>query len=372
MKKVIKWLFGLLVLFVLYIVGSIAYATVTDYQPNEIISLEIDQKATKKIIDKKRLTFLTWNIGYGGLGAKTNFFYDAGNFFFSGGKMVRSTKPLLDKYLQNISSFIAQKEADFVLLQEVDRASTRSYYTDEQIFLQQKIPNYSSTFATNFRVSRLPLPICEPWAVMGQMEAGLSTFSRYTAAEAVRYPFPVMPNWPNDLFSLDRCFLLERFETTDPNGKQLVVINTHNSAYGGGEQKKREMLYFKEIVLGEYQKGNYVIVGGDWNQSPPNVPFAAVAQSMGIAPDSSYNPGNITPDFTPESWQWAYDEKVPTNRSLTDTLAYGKTFVTLIDYYLLSPNIRVHSVKGENLKFADSDHNPVSIEIELLGLSPLK
>ena len=43
----------------------------------------------------------------------------------------------------------------------------------------------------------------------------------------------------------------------------------------------------------------------------------------------------------------------------------GKTFVTLIDFYLVSPNIRVEEVKGINIKFRYSDHQPVRLKVSL-------
>ena len=74
----------------------------------------------------------------------------------------------------------------------------------------------------------------------------------------------------------------------------------------------------------------------------------------------------------PEGWQWVFDEKVPTNRALKKVLDYGKTPVTLIDFYLVSPNVRVINVAGKNLKFEHSDHNPVMMEIELKGLGEIQ
>ncbi|NJM15622.1 MAG: hypothetical protein HC896_09855 [Bacteroidales bacterium] len=66
---------------------------------------------------------------------------------------------------------------------------------------------------------------------------------------------------------LDRCFLLQRFGLS--NGKQLVVINTHNSAYDDGTLRNLQMNYLKTILKNEQASGNYIIVGGDWNQCPP-------------------------------------------------------------------------------------------------------
>jgi len=366
--KIFKWIGGLILLFLLYVIGSIAHGTATDFQPEEKIELSLDTQSPLDTIKDARLTFLNWNIGYGGLGAQSNFFYDDGRFFFSGEKMVRSPQNLVEKYVAGIVDFIDKNEADFILLQEVDQSSRRSYFINQYEAIHEELPSHNGSYAVNFNVSRVPIPVCEPWNVMGKMYSGLATFSRYEPEASIRYQFPGEYSWPDRIFHLDRCMSVERFATAHPDGKELVIINTHNSAYDGGKLKKQEMQYFKEFVLGEYQKGNYVIVGGDWNQTPPNIPFDKVAKDLGIATDSTYNPGNIAPDFMPAGWQWAYDSNVPTNRKLKNKLDYGETFVTLIDYYLVSPNVKVQQVAGKNLKFAYSDHNPVSLVVELQGM----
>jgi exonuclease III len=43
-----------------------------------------------------------------------------------------------------------------------------------------------------------------------------------------------------------------------------------------------------------------------------------------------------------------------------------QTFTTVIDYFLLSPNIELLEVKGIDEGFENSDHNPVSMRIKLV------
>lgn len=369
LTKIIKWTFSGVALFLLYVLLCLVHGTLTDFQPQELTSLTIHSNHQPETIDTNRLTFLNWNVGYGGLGAKSNFFYDDGNpFFFSNGKMVRSPKAYVEENIAHIGAFLAAHPTDFVLLQEVDHQSKRSYFINQHQTYLDLLPNYSSSFAINYKVERVVIPVCEPWNVMGKMESGLSSYSKYQAQQSTRHQFPGAYGWPDYIFHLDRCLSLQRYHTTHPEGKQLVVINTHNSAYDGGNLKKEEMAYFKELVLEEYAQGNYVVVGGDWNQTPPNLPFDAVGKAIGVPTDSTYYPANIAPDFMPEGWQWAFDPTVPTNRRVIDVLEYGKTAVSLVDYYLVSPNISIKKVEGKNLKFAHSDHNPVLLEIELKGM----
>ena len=368
-KNVLKWTLYAFLLFLLYVIICLIHGTLTDFQPAEKLPLEIAGNNDNRVITNPNLSFLNWNIGYAGLGAKSNFFYDDGNpFFFSNGKMVRSPEAFVKENIAGIANFIKENKTDFVLLQEVDKNSKRSYYINQHETYWQQLPDYTASFAVNYKVDRVVIPVCEPWDVMGKMESGLSSYSKYKAAHSTRYQFPGSYGWPDYIFHLDRCLSVQRYPTAHPEGKELIVVNTHNSAYDGGTLKAQEMEYFKTLILEEYEKGNYVIVGGDFNQTPPEVAADAAGKAINVPiPPETYHPANIDADFMPEGWQWAFDISVPTNRNMVDALDYGKTTVTLVDFYLVSPNVTVKKVEGKNLKFANSDHNPVLLDVELQG-----
>lgn len=165
---------------------------------------------------------------------------------------------------------------------------------------------------------------------------------------------------PDRMFQLDRCAALHRFATN--RGKDLVVINLHNAAYDPGDKIKAIQLpYLRDLALAEYNKGNYVVLGGDWNQCPPHFRFDEFMPGN----TQGFVQGNIPPDFFPEDWVFAYDPTVPTNRKARDPYRKGQTFETLIDFFLVSPNVKVKSVKGINQEFQFSDHQPVWMEVEL-------
>ncbi len=371
-KKIIKWTLIAVLTFLVYVVGCLIHGTITDFQPEEVINLEIIGEQQEEIIKTKTLSFLNWNVGYGGLGGKSNFFYDNGNpFFFSGDRMVRSPEDYVKDNIEGIGNFIENNKADFVLLQEVDQNSKRSYFINQQEEYQKRLTGYSNSFAVNYKVARVVIPVMKPWDVMGKMQSGLSSYSRFRAESSTRYQFPGSYGWPDYIFHLDRCMLVQRYKTIHPENKELIIINTHKSAYDGGKLKQKEMEYFRTFVLGEYKKGNYIVVGGDWNQTPPGVPFDKPGKAIGVATDSSYHPQNIKKDFMPSGWQWVFDDKTPTNRAMKDVLEYGKTAVTLVDYYLVSPNIKVLKAEGKNLKFEHSDHNPVLMQVELQDFPPI-
>lgn len=367
-RRVFKGLFLLIGLFLLYVIIVVIHGTIDDYQPEEKVAIELDGTAPLSVVNKAKIRLLNWNVGYGGLGDSSNFFYDDGGFFFAGDNMIRSEEDMVKRYTKGTEAFLKAQAAqsDFILLQEVDRNSKRSYYNDQYERYQKALPDFNGSFALNYNVARVPIPVCEPWQVMGKMKSGLATYSRFQAKEANRYQFPGSYGWPNRIFHLDRCMAVHRYPTSHPEGKELIVINTHNSAYDGGELKAQEMAYLKEFLLKEYEKGHYIIVGGDWNQCPPNFPFNSFRKNA----DPNLNPGNIATDFMPEGWMWGYDPRVPTNRALSTVYRGKESYVTLIDYYLVSPNIKINAVRGVDLAFEYSDHQPVLLEVELQGLAP--
>ncbi len=364
MKKVLlttsKFTLTFVLLCFAYLIWVAGSGTYYDYQPTEVIDLNARKTAPLKVIEDSTLSFLIWNMGYGGLGKESDFFYDDGGFFSSGDKMIRVKEEWVNKNIQGANDFIAKTPADFYLLQEVDVESKRSYFNNQLEGYEKQRPNYASFFAQNYVVDRVPIPIFEPWQVYGKVNSGLGTMSRFQPKKSTRFQLPGKFEWPTRIFQLDRCLAVHRFEVK--NGKELVVFNLHNSAYdSGGFLKKQQMKYLQKKVTKEYKNGNYVIVGGDWNQCPPDFKFDTFMP--GQADD--YVQTNIKNDYLPEDWQWVYDPTIPTNRKTADPYVKGKSFVTLIDFFLISPNLKVKSVQGFDLGFDFSDHQPVRMEVAL-------
>ena len=195
-----KLLLSLLALFLLYILGVLLYATYHDYQPEEQLVITTDQNSSKKIIEKDTLNLLTWNIGYGGLGAESDFFYADGRVLFSGGMMVRPPESVVKKNVEGILKTISEQSADILLLQEVDKNSKRSYYFNQYEAIAKSLPDYESTFGDNLRTAYSPVPLLEPWHTYGYTHSGIATYARYASTQSIRYQLPGKFGWPNRLF----------------------------------------------------------------------------------------------------------------------------------------------------------------------------
>jgi endonuclease/exonuclease/phosphatase family metal-dependent hydrolase len=361
LKRALKYTSLLLLLVLLYLVVVLTHGTLTDYQPEQRIPLASSNPAdAPQVVEDSILSFLIWNIGYGGLGAESNFSFDQGRMLFSGGAMVRPTKALSDKNHEGIFHFAKSTAADFFLFQEVDMDAKRSYGVNQFQRISEILSQFAATFSTNYQVTRVPLPILEPWNAYGRVHSGLGSWSRFQPSEATRYQLPGEFAWPTRIFQLDRCAAMFRYKMK--NGKELVVFNIHNSAHDrDGELKRQEMAFLRKLFLEEYEKGNYVVAGGDWNQCPPFFQFDTFMPGK----TQGYHQLNIEDGFLPDDWRWVYDPVTPSNRKAKFTYQPGETFVTIIDFFLISPNLKALSIKTLNQDFKFSDHQPVWIEVGL-------
>jgi endonuclease/exonuclease/phosphatase family metal-dependent hydrolase len=361
-KPLIRIVLTIVTVFLCYIAAVLIYGTVNDYQPEAVIALRAEQTADSTMIQDSVLTFTIWNIGYGGLGAEADFFFDDEGMLRSGNSMIYPPRELTEKYTAGIAQSVQTTRSDFFMLQEVDVNSKRSHFINQLGQIKNNLPKYSAFFAPNYNLPSVTIPLFEPWHFYGKVYSGVATFGKYQPVEATRYQLPGSFAWPTRILQLDRCILLQKYKLK--NGKQLVLLNVHNSAHDkDGSLKRQERDFIKDLIVKEYEKGNYVIAGGDWNECPPNFPFNTF-QPTGDT--QGYEPRNVPTDFLPADWVWVYDPTVPTNRSVRDPYQKDVTFTTLLDYFLISPNVQVTAVKALNQQFQYSDHQAVWMEVRVL------
>lgn len=351
--KRLALVFGVLII----LVGSfLGYISLYDYRPPVFEPLEIIQNNPSQIETDSTLTLITWNMGYSGLGKEMDFFYDEGD-------QVRANEKLSSGYLNNNIAFIESLEqTDFWFLQEVDQHSRRSYFVDQRQKLFEALRNYNAIFAKNYDVKWVPVPILNS---LGKVQAGMITFAKYAPIEASRYAYPNIASWPDNLFLLDRAFILTRFLL--PNQKQLVLINTHNSYYVSNDSLRMlELNIIFNKMKEEFEAGNYVIAGGDWNRLPAkfNKTFKGNFSQLQMS-----IPG-FKDDFLPDNWTWAFDTLRYSNRELNSPYDSSLSKKSSIDYFVVSPNIKVLENFVFPLGFENSDHNPVYLKFRLTNFIP--
>ncbi|MFP4363043.1 MAG: endonuclease/exonuclease/phosphatase family protein [Spirochaetia bacterium] len=342
MKSIIKTLVLVTVIILFLIFLVLAWFTVNDYRPDDVINLDVYGNPAQSRASE--LTVITWNIGYAGLGEGQDFFLD-------GGIAVQPSLQEMQENLLGIGTFLEQSEADVFLLQEVDRNSKRTNSLDQVDLLAEAVPGSQMTFAYNYNVPFVPIPPTQP---MGRIEAGLYTLSRVRIRQSTRYQLPGSYPWPMNTVHLDRCILVTRHQA--PNSREWVVINLHSSAYdASGNLREQQFEFVNNFMQNEYIEGNYVVVGGDWNSLLPGVSPNEFL-SAELPPEYLIQ---IPEHFTPNGWQWCFDQHIPTNRSLAAPYEEGRNFVTIIDGILVSPNIEVIEYETIDMGFSYSDHQPV-------------
>lgn len=350
LKKTIKRIVIILVLLpVLYLAVVIILGMITDYNPpeKEIIS-SIDDGFY--VNDTTIFSALTWNIGYAGLGSNMDFFYD-------GGTRVRDSLFYANRNLGMITSWLADNDSiNFMLLQEVDLNSKRSYFVDQRNKLTVSLGSHFPFFAFNFKVKFVPIPFLEP---MGKVESGIMIYSEYVPQLSTRYSLPGKYSWPKQLFTLDGCMLVNRYKIENST-KELLIINSHFEAYDGGQMRKEQMDYLQKLLLDEERKGNYFVVGADWNQSPPDIN----THIDGYVFDTIHLV-KVPTDFCQPGWKIVYDSTQPSNRWLDMPFDKEKNGITIIDFFLTSANIEVLTCKTQPSGFNYSDHQPVILQFKL-------
>lgn len=346
--KIIRSLLYLLLILVGAFLLFLLYSSIDDYRPDEVVEQSLDCESDI-LPDSMEMKLLIWNIGYAGLDASMDFFYD-------GGENMRPDREGVLRNMEGIkNTLLPYVGYDFLLLQEVDQDSKRTYHTNEYEEIKELFEGYSSYFGTNYDVGFVPIPLKEP---MGKVKSGLMTLSLHCPVRVERHAFPGNYKWPVKLFMLDRCFLVNRFQLNKQ--RELLIINTHNSAYDDGSLRAQQMDYLSDYLLREYESGNYIIVGGDWNQTP-----------YGVEPELPYhrfdadNLSYVEKDYPAAGWTWAYDTEIPTNRRVAIPYDRDSSLTTIIDYYLLSPNIELEHVETLDLDFKYSDHQPVLLQASL-------
>ncbi len=348
MKKLLKIIGGLIAFFILAFLAFLGFTIFTDYKPEATLDLAIDTGTTSSEINTNiPYTIVTFNTGYGGLGETQDFFMDGGEG--SGADSLEEVETNTDF----IANYLDNMEADFVLLQEVDIDSKRSFSINQY---ESYLPEYHRTFAPNYINRFVPVPLTSP---LGKVESGLVTASKSLPTAATRYVFEGEESFFVQLFDLDRAFTVSRY----PVGEhQLVVINAHFSAYDkGGQIRKQQLNQIKNILLHEYNIGNYVILGGDFNHELPGTDSTIFSYTQDY-------PDWIQPlpeTFNIEGYRFAIDPNVPTVRDLMFPYKNGENFVAVIDGYYISNNIEVLETRTDNLEFKYSDHNPVILRFIL-------
>lgn len=363
MKKTIRFMLVILAIifaiplcYVIYL--QMQYHRIPDHQ-----TLEIKNHSESRIQYQTPYTIMSYNIGFGAYSPEFSFFMDKSvqkdtqkEIVGSYGKGISAED--VDKNTKKSIQIARENPCDFYLLQEVDTDSDRSYHIDQSKAFAEDFKNYESVFASNFHSGFLILPLSD---MHGSVNSGLLTLSKHDITSSTRRSFPVSDSFLDKFFDLDRCFSIHRVSLKDK--KELVIINLHMSAYDeGGIIRQAQLEMLNQVLTEEYQKGNYVIAGGDFNHDYCNSrksflgdkefpQWIAVIEKSDLAQHFEF--------VAPENKM-----QVGTCRGAESPYDPITTSQFIIDGFIVSDNIKA-TAKIVDTQYAASDHNPIILTFEL-------
>lgn len=348
--KIIAIILGIIVALIVLL---FAVLTITEHKPEDVETVAIQGSTKEELAIGDSFSIMTWNVGYCGLGETADFFMD-------GGESVRSSsKEAVNENIDAISKELQASNADFMFLQELDTSSKRSYYTNQLEAFQTALPNFESSYALNYKVLYVPYP----WPTIGKVACGIGTFSNYHMTESERIALPCPFTYPTRICNLKRCLMVNRVPLKDSD-KELVLVNLHLEAYDDGAGKEAQTKQLRDLLESEVKKGNYVIAGGDFNQTFSSTDTSAYP----LVSEDMWVPGVVDESAFGSGLAFYTDNSAPTCRSLDKALKGADSDPSKFQYYMIdgfivSDNLAVNSVTTSDLKFKNTDHNPVVMNV---------
>ena len=357
-KIIFKVLFYLVLVLLLAAAGYIGYYSITAMNriDDDRVLAVAGEPAVKMAELKKTYTIATQNIGFGAYSPNFTFFMDNGE------KARAESEKMVRDNTKRFTDTIAEYNPDIVLVQEVDTKATRSWNVNQYELLQNTFSDCNSSFAQNAHFGYLLYPFNEP---MGAVESGIATFSKISMPASTRISVPVSDGY-KQFMDLDRCFTKSRIVVE--NGTDLVVYNVHFSAYGA-EASVRSNQFSKLIndMTKEMEDGNFCIAGGDFNADFTGT-SATDLNAAGVTKPEWAQPLAVTtlPQGITKVTNYSGKETVATCRNADIPLS-EKSFLVILDGFIVSKDVEVVSVENVDTKFAYSDHNPVVMKFKLNG-----
>ena len=353
LRKAWKIVLAVVLALLVVVLGYVAYVFI-DYHCIGDQELTVERNAAATVEAGKEYSILSYNIGFGA-------YEDDYSFFMDGGTESRAwSEERLPANIERIGAFLQQQDADLYLLQEVDRDSTRSYHVDEVAMLTAQLPGLGYIWAQNYDSPYLFYPLDQPH---GKSVSGLLTLSSFGITEARRVELPIETGVMK-LVDLDRCYSVQRLPVSD--GRELVLYNFHLSAYtsdGTIAEEQLEMLFAG--MLSEYEAGNWVIAGGDFNKDL----LGNSDEIFGVSGPEYTWAQPIPAELVPEGLTIVapYDGEDPVASCRNADRPYGPdNYLVTVDGFIISANVSVSASRVVDTGFRWSDHNPVCLDFVLL------
>lgn len=284
------------------------------------------------------LKVMVWNIGYSGLGEESDFQMD-------GGRMLRPpSRKVVEKNLAGIQEVLRAEQPDILLMQETALPGFLTRGVDVLAGVKEALPGYAMVFSSDIRTRLVPAPL--------GMRHGLATFLSVASdkTELLR-----LTEEPGAIMGFIKRRYHVQVTELEVSGQPWAVINVHLSAFDEGAGTRlaqlREVL---DLAQSYYQQGHGVVVGGDWNMRLAETGFDHTSTEEAL-----FWVHDFPRDALRQGWQVLIDPGVATTRTNERPYLAGENYTTIIDGFVISPNVAAEEIYGLDLGFRVTDHQPV-------------
>ncbi|MGE0046361.1 MAG: endonuclease/exonuclease/phosphatase family protein [Hyphomonadaceae bacterium] len=289
------------------------------------------------------LTIITWNIGYAGLGADSEFAADGG------GRVLPPSRASVARNLAGIQATLRANPADVYCIQEMAAWGPMTLWHDVRGGVYEALEGLDRVFYADVRTHFWPPPI--------RLVHGPGLFSRYRIenAEVVR-----LPDEPNRMGGV----VLRRYGLVVARiAPAWTIVSLHLSAFDEGAQTRRTQLTaLMDFAQREHASGRSVVLGGDFNYLLAQTDFPHTT-----AQEHLFWVHDFPQDALPEGWRIAADATTPSNRTNNQPYVEGENYRSVIDGFVISPDLEAVEVQGIALGFAHADHQPVRLRVRRRG-----
>lgn len=286
------------------------------------------------------ISLFAWNIGYGGLGAESDFAADGGKH------LLPPSRAVVKKNLAGITNELARaRNDDVVLIEEAARSGFLTRGVNVLGGVNKALGGRDNAFSAIIRTRLMPPPL--------RLRHGLFTSTKLAGVKREIVSLPLEPQRIMGLWRMR--YHMQVLRIPIEGGGTWVIAAVHLSAFDKGANVRLEQLRAAlSFAEAEYKKGAHVILGGDWNYEfhRPDRPTTTEEKYLFWIHAFPF-------DELKEGWRAVYDPDTPSVRTNERPYHRNENFTTIIDGFIVSPNVAPLSVKTTDLDFQFTDHQPV-------------
>jgi endonuclease/exonuclease/phosphatase family metal-dependent hydrolase len=327
----------------LLLVAYLAVVVVGNRSQTPVASLEVPAPKTDlPNALPAEITLTTWNIGFAALGVEGDAVSDGGKSLFP------QSGELVQHNLDGIVALLGTIDQDVLMLQEVSQHSIMSWWRPVYDTIAATMPARQIAFRPDITTWGLPFPLV--------IDHGTVVALKANPANVEVIPLPLEPGAIMGLIKRRYAMQVVRVPI-EGTAAQWVLVNLHLSPFDeGGVTRKEQLEVLMDFASGEYEKGNHVVLGGDWNMvlADPRLPSTTPQELLFWVVDFPL-------EMLPAGWSIVTaPEGEATVRTTDKPYVEGENYRTAIDGFVVSPNVTARSVKVTDTKFSFSDHMPVT------------